>query len=134
MPLAQCGKAAVRAWPCQIAHAHRCNAKGHIPCTAHQGRVERRGFHVHQAARLQEDTVKAGGVAGEAPLLAWATYASIAWWLVSWWSHDNFHRVQRIQAQIFREFRFRSDLVLIYFFKILDHLYNTFGNVCGVQK
>ena len=32
-------------------------------------------------------------VTGEAPLLTWATYASIAWWLVSWWSHDNFHRV-----------------------------------------
>ena len=31
--------------------------------------------------------------AGRHPALSWATYAAIAWMLLSWWPHDNFHRV-----------------------------------------
>src|SRR5438128_9220809 len=29
--------------------------------------------------------------AGRRPLLSWAAYAGIAWMLLSWWPHDNFH-------------------------------------------
>ena len=26
------------------------------------------------------------------PRLTWATYLSVAWFLINWWPHDNFHR------------------------------------------
>jgi hypothetical protein len=30
---------------------------------------------------------------GRRPVLSWAAYVGIAWMLLSWWPHDNLHRV-----------------------------------------
>ncbi len=57
------------------------------------------------AVALAEDLLFGAGVAfvifglplvrsaASSPVMTWAAYLSIAWALVSWWPHDNFHRM-----------------------------------------
>lgn len=48
------------------------------------------------------------------PRLTWATYLSIAWLLVNWWPHDNFHRANGydIAGLIRIEYGFHATLYL----------------------
>lgn len=58
--------------------------------------------------------------------LAWAVYLSIGWLLISWWPHDNLHRVngENMQGLLYIEYGFHltlmiAGLVLAYaFFRI----------------
>jgi hypothetical protein len=50
--------------------------------------------------------------AGNKPLM-WATFVSIAWWLVSWWPHDNLHRVASdLSGLIAIEYAFHVTLIV----------------------
>ncbi len=48
------------------------------------------------------------------PRLSWAVYFSIAWSLVNWWPHDNFHRVIAgdLQKMIYVDYTFHLTLIL----------------------
>ncbi len=49
---------------------------------------------------------------GNAPL-TWATFAAIAWSLLSWWPHDNLHRVTNdLGSLIGIEYTFHTTLII----------------------
>jgi hypothetical protein len=49
---------------------------------------------------------------GNAPL-TWATFAAIAWSLLSWWPHDNLHRVTSdLSSLISIEYTFHTTLII----------------------
>lgn len=54
---------------------------------------------------------RAANVAGVG---AWPTYVSIAWLLVSWWPHDNFHQVvgQDFAGLLYVEYGFHLTLMI----------------------
>ena len=52
-------------------------------------------------------------ILGDMKGLAWASYFSIAWLLVSWWPHDNLHRVTTdMNSLIAIEYAFHVTLIL----------------------
>jgi hypothetical protein len=52
-------------------------------------------------------------VLGDMKGLTWASYFSIAWLLVSWWPHDNLHRVTTsLDSLIVIEYTFHVTLIL----------------------
>jgi len=47
-------------------------------------------------------------------VMAWATYLSIGWLLVSWWPHGNLHRVvgENLQGLLYIEYGFHVTLII----------------------